>query len=65
MLFESQVESILQWSSENMTVEQLKIPAEHLRACEIIDKLPMLLEQEELARSSRNEHAMQDHAVGT
>ena len=47
-----------------MTEEQLKLPPEHLRVCEILDRLPMLSEQEELARSSGNEHAMQD-PVGT
>jgi len=46
-LFESQRESILQWESEAMTAEELLLPARHLRACEIIDRLPLLLEQEQ------------------
>jgi len=46
-LFESQRESIMQWESETMSLEELQLPARHLRACEIIDRLPLLVEQEQ------------------
>jgi hypothetical protein len=35
-LFESQRESLLQWESEFMTIDELLQPAQHLRACEVI-----------------------------
>ena len=37
-LFVSQRESILQWESEYMSKEELKVSAKHLRACDISDK---------------------------
>jgi hypothetical protein len=37
-LFVSQQESLMQWNSEFMTLEQLALPAKHLRACNISDK---------------------------
>ena len=37
-LFVSQRESLLQWETEFMTLEQLALPAKHLRACDISDK---------------------------
>jgi hypothetical protein len=37
-LFVSQRESILQWASATLTPEELTKPAEHLRACEIIEQ---------------------------
>ena len=30
-----------------MSLEELQLPARHLRACEIIDRLPLLVEQEQ------------------
>ena len=45
LLFVSQRESIMQWASEDMSTEDLLLPAEHLRACEIIDRLPWLVQQ--------------------
>ena len=41
-LFESQRESLMQWDAEDMTKEQLSQPAQHLRACEIIDNAERL-----------------------
>jgi hypothetical protein len=38
-LFVLQSESLLQWDAEFMTLEQLALPAKHLRACDILDKL--------------------------
>ena len=37
-LFVSQRESLLQWDAETMTIEELALPAKHLRACDISDK---------------------------
>ena len=37
-LFISQRESLLQWDAEYMTIDQLALPAKHLRACDISDK---------------------------
>jgi hypothetical protein len=37
-LFVSQCESLLQWDAEFVTLEQLALPAKHLRACDISDK---------------------------
>jgi len=45
-LFVSQRESIMQWEAEDMTREELLLPAKHLRACEIIEQFPLLIEQE-------------------
>jgi len=39
LLFLSQRESMLQWEAEGMTAEELKLPAKHLRACEIVEAL--------------------------
>jgi hypothetical protein len=36
-LFVSQRESLLQWETETMTMEELTLPAKHLRACDISD----------------------------
>ena len=36
-LFVSQRESLLQWESERKTKEEIQQPADHLRACEIIE----------------------------
>mgnify|MGYP000644214090 CR=1 FL=1 len=44
VLYESQRESIMQWDTELMSIELLLLPAMHLRGCEIIDRLPLLLE---------------------
>jgi len=47
LLFVSQRESIMQWTSEDMSREELLLPAEHLRVCEIIERLPLLVQQEQ------------------
>ena len=39
LLYVSQRESILQWEAETMSEAELKLPAKHLRACEIIQAL--------------------------
>jgi hypothetical protein len=33
----SQRESLLQWEAESMTIDELALPAKHLRACDISD----------------------------
>jgi hypothetical protein len=38
-LFISQRESLMQWEAEHMSAQQLRQPASHLRACDIIDSL--------------------------
>jgi len=57
-LFESQRESIMQWEAEDMTIEELQLPAKHLRACDIIEQLPSLCEEEAL-KKSKYQHAGQ------
>ena len=44
-LFLAQRDSTVQWSSEHMTVDQLKQPATHLRACEIVEQASFLNKQ--------------------
>ena len=41
-LFETQRESLMQWDAELKTKEELSMPAQHLRACEIIDHAEQL-----------------------
>jgi hypothetical protein len=45
-LFVSQRESLMQWDSEGMTVEELRLPARHLRACEISDGAKRICEDQ-------------------
>ena len=37
-LFQSQRESLMQWESEFLTLDEIKHPTEHLRACDIVTK---------------------------
>ena len=52
-LYVRQREAVMQWLAEFMSREELMVPAYHLRACEIIDMLPQLIE-----------HASQNHKKG-
>ena len=52
-LFESQRESVLQWESEHVERQELELPGKHLRACEIIESLPDLVEQEAFTKHSK------------
>lgn len=47
-LFVAQRESLLQWAAETMTKDELLLPAEHLRACEIIKQAEALNNQASL-----------------
>ena len=62
-LFESQRESILQWDSESMSVKELELPGKHLRACEIIERMPALNQQEALSKQAfTNNHKVDQPA---
>ena len=52
-LFVMQREAILQWDTEYVSKEDLDIPGKHLRACEIIERMPALNEQAALSKQSK------------
>jgi len=57
-LFESQRESLLQWKAEFQTREELTLPTEHLRACDISDSAESLCKDQH-ARSFRESASAQ------
>ena len=63
-LFESQRESILQWQTETVRKQDLELPGKHLRACEIIERMPALNQQEALSKqASANNHKVVQPAI--
>ena len=57
-LYESQRESITLWKDEHKSIDELSVQAEHLRACEIIEQAPQLVQQACSLNTDSGKHAL-------
>ena len=64
-LFVAQRESILQWSSEHLSKDSLKVPASHLRACEITEQAKDLNDEAARQKGLSKQPGQQKHDSGS